>query len=250
MYSWREKRRGALIAIVAAGLCVFLVISWLILSYARASCQDGVRNNGERGVDCGGSCALLCEGEALPPVVHFARAVETERGVWGAVAYLENRARGAAARSAPYIFKLYDAANLLVAERHGVAVVPAGAVFAIFEGALATGDRVPTRAVFEFTAPLKFERVSPAPAVRIGSQRFESGTVSRLDAVLENSSRKELSYLSVTALLFDEKGSVFAASETEVPRLLGLRSVPLSFSWPRVLSPPARIELLIRVFAL
>ncbi len=180
MYSWAEKRRATLIAIFVAGLFVFLVSSLRILFYTRATCTDGVQNNGERGVDCGGACARLCVGEALPPLVHFARAVETEKGIWGVVAYLENRTKGAGVPRMPYVFKLYDAQNILVAERHGTASVPAETAFAIFEGALMTGDRVPSRASFEFTAPLVFERVSERPAFRISNQHFESGAVSRL----------------------------------------------------------------------
>ncbi len=247
MYSWAEKRRAALFAIFIAGLFVFLISSWRILFYARATCSDGVQNNAERGVDCGGACSRLCEGEALPPLVHFTRAVETEKGVWGAVAYLENRTKGAGVARAPYVIKLYDAQNLLVAERHGVVSVPGETAFALFEGALMTGDRVPSRATFEFTAPLVFERVTPAPALRISSQHFESSAVSRLDAVLANPSLAALANISVTALLFGADGNVFAASETAVPSLSGLGSASLSFSWPRALPAPARIELLSRV---
>lgn len=247
MYSWAEKRRATIVSILIVGLFLFLVFSWRIIFYTHATCTDSVQNNGERGIDCGGSCVRLCAGEALTPIVHFTRAVETDKGVWGAVAYLENRTKGAGARSAPYVIKLYDVRNLLVAERHGVASVPSETTFAIFEGALMTGDRVPSRATFEFSAPLVFERVSSMPALRQSNQRFESGTVSRFDVMLANPSLTSLSHISVTVLLFDQDGNVFAASETEVPSLSPLGSVPLSFTWPRALATPARIELLSRV---
>lgn len=81
----------------------------------------------------------------------------------------------------------------------------------------------------------------------MSNQRFESGAVSRLDAVLANPSLKTLTRVTVTALLFGGDGNVFAASETVAPSLSGLGRVSLSFSWPRALPAPARIELLSRV---
>ena len=249
MYSWAQRRRSFVVGILAIGVAVFVFVSWRILFSVRASCSDGVQNNGERGVDCDGSCALVCRGETLPPLIHFARAVETGGGVFGAVAYLENRNRNFAVKSAPFVFKLYDEANLLVAERHGTAPVPPGQVFALYEGGLVTKDRVPTRATFSFTEPLRFERVSPLPPLSLRRTHFEAGEVSRLDAVAENPLLHSLQKVRVTALLFGEDGNVFAASATEIPVLRARGSTSLSFTWPRLLPEPARIELLTSILA-
>ncbi len=245
MWSWAQKRRTTVIAIAMGGLVLFLVASWRILFYEPATCSDGVQNAGERGIDCGGRCARLCPGDVLPPELHFARAVEVERGVWGAVAYLENRSL-AVSRSAPYLFKLYDEHNLLVAERHGVTLIPASTVFAVFEGSLITNDRRPLRATFEFTSPLSFERATSAFPPTVSRQYFESGETSRLDATLVNPSLTPLGPVTAVALLFDASGNLFAASETHIPSLSREGSVALSFTWPRSLPQPARIEILSR----
>ncbi len=249
MYSWAQKRQTLVAGILLLGIVVFAFISWRILFSVRASCADGVQNNGERGVDCDGSCALVCRGEALSPLVHFVRAAETGNGVFGAVAYLENRNPTFAVRAAPFVFKLYDGANLLVAERHGVAPVPPGQVFAIYEGGMAVKNRIPTRATFSFTEPIRFERVSPLPPLSLRRTHFETGAVSRLEVVAENPSLHSLQKIRVTALLFGADGNLFAASATEIPTLRARGSVPISFTWPRPLLEPTRIELLASLFA-
>lgn len=245
MFSWAQKQR-ILVVVVPLGLFLLLVGVFLLIVRNRPNCANGRQDGNETGIDCGGSCRRLCPGIAAEPLVHFARAVPVGEELWGAVAYMENRNPFAGVRSAPYLFKLYDAENLLIYDRRGTAYLPPQKSIAIFEGAMQVGSRVPTRATFAFTEPLRFERMAEDPKLEIRGRRFESASgVSHLEAQLVNPTGSALSQVSLTALLFDASGNVFAASATVIQTLSAHASVPLSFTWPQEFpAPPARTEIL------
>ena len=245
MLSWAKKRQLSILSILGTGLLLFLVFSGLILHYRPSNCQNGVKDGDERGVDCGGSCRFLCCGEALDPLVHFSRALLVAPNVWGAVAYLENPNKGAGARSVPYVVKLYDEDNLLVSERHGFAYIPPHKVFAVFEGALMTGSRTPSRATFEFTASPRFEKMAEEPVLSLQSERFDATqNGSHLEAVFSNGAQSSIDGVEATALLFGSDGNVMAASRTTLKRLLARHAATVSFTWPQKLAEPTRIEVL------
>lgn len=248
MFSWATRRQFTVIGgILLAILVLFVLPSYFILR-ERSSCMNGTQDGDERGIDCGGSCRYLCENEAQAPLVHFARAVTVGKGVYGAVAYLENRNQDAGARAVPYVMKTYDAEGILVGEKHGNAYLPPRKVFALFEGSMETGDRIPVRATFNWKEPPRFERMSEDPLIDVRSKRFETVPEgSRLDAVLYNMSLSNISGIEVTALLFDGKGNVYAASATRVNELSGERTAAISFTWPRALAEPSRMEVLYTV---
>lgn len=244
MLSWSQKQKLKFLG--WAGVFVFALagVALLILSEG-PNCANGKQDGDERGTDCGGSCRFVCEGDALDPLVVFARAVPVADSVWGAVAYVENRNKDAGAYGVPYVFKLYDEHSLLLYERRGTAYLPPNKAVALFEGRMETGSRTPARASFAFESPPRFERLEAEPELGVRVIRFESGErQSRLLAGLDNPLLFPLGRVEAVALLFDADGTVFAASSSVLPRLPAQAETVVSFTWPGALPAPARIEVL------
>ncbi|MDO8619729.1 MAG: hypothetical protein Q7R64_00055 [bacterium] len=244
MLSWAQQRKFFFISgILLFFLAVFAVYGYVSF-HSAPDCGNNAKDGNERGVDCGGSCTRVCRADVVPPIIHFARALEVDEGVWGAVAYVENKNAGAGARNAPYVFKLYDEENLLLYERHGTTYIPPRKIFAVFEGKMLSGVRTPTRATFEFTAEPLFFRIQE-PELSVSTKDFltdENG--SSLRAVITNTSRVPVEGIDATALLFGADGNVSGASATTVKVLPGGASATLTFTWPRSFEEPSRIEVL------
>src|SRR3989338_10745670 len=167
MSSWSQKRQFLVIAGALIAAAAFFGVSVFIAWYRAPSCFDKNQNQDERGVDCSGSCALLCPHETIAPIVHFVRVLPAGETVWNAVAYVENKNPTAGALGVPYVFKLYDADNLLAFERRGAAFIPPRSAFPIVEGGLRVGERIPTRATFEFLLPAQFILMKEQPRLII-----------------------------------------------------------------------------------
>lgn len=223
---------------------VFLALALLIggplffLFYRAPTCFDGKQNGDETGVDCGGSCQMLCTSESLPLIQRGdPRVLSISPGVFSVVAMVENPNPNADIYRAGYIFRLYSGDSPVPSEvREGETYVPKGNTFAVFEGPLELGGVVPTRAVFEWKQDTLLWRnnESPVPEVVVRSSNISRiDSAPRLDATVSNLSNQAVSNIDFVALLYDETGSIFAASKTFVDFLPAGESAPIVFTWPR-----------------
>ena len=66
MNQWSRTRKRIVLVIVLFALSVLIGVPVFFLFYEKPTCFDKERNGDEAGVDCGGSCQLLCAAESLP----------------------------------------------------------------------------------------------------------------------------------------------------------------------------------------
>ncbi len=247
MLSWAQQRKLFFVGGVII-ICIMALGAYGFFAFYNApDCFNNAKDGDERGVDCGGSCTRVCRADVKLPVIQFARTFEVEDGVWGAVTYGENQNVGVGSRGVPYVFKLYDENNSLLYERHGTAFIPPRKVFAIFEGKMLSGGRIPTRATFEFLEEPIFERMTE-PELMLDTKNFEADEQgSSLQALITNPTKDSVEGVEVVALLFGTDGNVIGASATFVAKLPAKRSAVLTFTWPHALERPARTEILYTV---
>ena len=250
MASWASKRRFLYIA----GIIGFfiLALSYPIFSffYNPPSCIDGIQNQNETGIDCGGSCEAVCKSETVAPVILWSQELEVKPGQYDAVAHIENPNIGAGISNIHYSFKLYDENGILIAEREGNTFINPNERATIFEGAINTGKRTPVRTFFEFTTQPRWTKVeNKQPVLSVTNQVFtDDGIKPKLKAKLGNDLLDEITNITIVALIFDENDNVIAASKTGVDSLLPQSSKIISFIWPQTLkTDPTRIEIVPRV---
>ena len=194
MVTWAARRRILYLSSIFIPLFVISMGVFFFVWYEEPTCFDGKKNGDEAGRDCGGSCRILCQSQALSPEVLWSRAFQIVPGVYNLVAYIENPNIQSEVLVAPYSFKVYDQNNELFLERTGVTKIPQRKTFAIFEGTVRTDGKIPSRVVFEFTRGLSWQKtLGPEPSIEIQSTVL-TGTdeTPRIDAVLENDSLDDL----------------------------------------------------------
>lgn len=250
--SWAARRKAAYLII--AGLLVFvpIAIAAYVLLEKDPTCFDGMQNQGEYSVDRGGPCVLLDERALTPHTVSWARALpvrlpgEHGGGIYNAVAYVENPNQDAWVKSASYRFRLYDSQNLLVGEREGVITILPGATTPVFEGGIESGSRKATRAFFEFTEPLVWERgEKPFVDIAVGNPTVSSDGTTRVSVMVQNTGSLVYEQVGFVAVLFDTTGNAFAASQTVRDAIGRKESAELVFTWPVVFEKvPGRIDVL------
>lgn len=241
--SW-STRRKALYTGVAGLVAVALFFTlWQVFFTTAPTCSDGAQNGDERGVDCGGSCALVCAEAARAPRVLWARSFETAPSLYTAASYVENLNTGAGARRVRYSFQLLDSDNLLVVQRDGVVDIPAVNTVPIVEPNINVGQRTVARTLFAFAeVPQWYTLSAPQPVLRF-SQQDLSADATRLTAVLTNDSSVDAARVEVVAVLFDAGGTARAASKSVVNALARRSSAPVVFTWPQGVPGIVRAEL-------
>lgn len=198
------------------------------------TCTDGIQNQGETAIDKGGPCPLLDPSQLQPSATLWTRAFQVRDGSYNVAAYIENPNDGAGVRTAQYIFRLYDAENVLVADRTGTTFVMPGRTTPVFQGGIDTGNRKVAHAFFAYTQEPQWEQMSDVARILDISEVAPSdiANMPRVSAVVHNTSVSPVFDISLVATVFDTAGNAYAVSSTRIPRLSPDERQSVVFTWP------------------
>ena len=255
MNEWSIRRKRLILSLVFVALVVLVGLPLLFLFYQAPNCFDGKQNGDETGLDCGGSCQLLCTAESLPLLLKGdPRIIKISDNTFEVLVLIENPNPFGEIYRAGYTIRLYDTlSSVPVKVIEGNTHVPKGMVFSIFEGPINLAPEIiPTRATFEWKAEdLVWQRNDvKSPELVVTDLRFSrEDTAPRLDAVIRNVSLENVTNIDLAALVSNDAGNVFAASKTFVDSLPSGATVPIVFSWPAPFSDRVvNTEIIIRIF--
>ncbi|HEY4476494.1 MAG TPA: hypothetical protein VJB69_00675 [Candidatus Paceibacterota bacterium] len=237
MASWSTRRQltyfFGFFAVLIAAAAFAAAIFW-----PRPSCQDGRQNQGEFGVDCGGSlarggCLTVCSNEALPLRALWARVLPLGAGAYDLVAFVRNPNDNLQAINAPYEIEFVDQGNLLINSVRGEVSLWPQEESPIFVPNIKVGKRIPVRAYFKLLDAPRWERSSSTPvALSITDHNFTSSPTPVLRARLANTSLDPVTKIDIIAMLADSDHNVFAVSATFTNRLAPGEVTDISFTWP------------------
>lgn len=234
MFSWSLRRQiiyggGTLLVLVG----IFFLIFYSFF-YTPPTCSDGVRNGGEKGVDCGGSCVRLCAGEALNPIILWSRIFNITGDVYSVAAYVENPNLVSKNEKASYEFSLFDDNNILIEKVEGETFIPRNKKFIVFESGIVSSKK-PVSVSFRFTnfsSWMKDDTEEPDLQIT-HSALLSTSTVPRIEGVIKNESLNSIDTVELVALIFDGRQNTVAVSRTYVDNLLKNTSQDFVFTWPR-----------------
>jgi hypothetical protein len=233
--NWAPKRKFMLT--MAVFLAAFIPLSvFIYLGYFNhaPTCFDNVINQDERGVDCGGVCALLCPDESRSPIVVYDRLFSVGYGTYSAFALVENVNQGVYSKSMDYVFKVYDKDNILLTEARGSTFVPPGRIFPIFEHSIQTGNREAVKVTFEVDSPnIVWKRgVFIDPGIHVANiSNTEVDSRQRVSVDIENDEVYAMRDVPIVVVVYDEDGNARGASSSIIEYLSPKDKVNLSFTW-------------------
>lgn len=255
MNDWSRNRKRLIFSLALLAFIVLVAIPLYFLLYRAPSCFDSKLNGDETGVDCGGSCQLLCQAESLPLLVKGdPRVLTISPNTYEIVALVENPNNTGEIYHAGYTLKVYDATSPLPSKIiEGETYVPQGEVFAIFERPFHLESSVaPKRVTLEWHKETLLWRKSTlaTPDLRVKDTKLSrEDTTPRLDAVIENLSQEDVSNVELIALLSDAQGNIFAASSTFLDKVSSGGQAQAVFTWPQAFAlKVVDIKIIMRIF--
>ena len=239
--SWATRRRAIILgAIVLILSSVAYAIFWNFW-YRTPTCSDGHRNGDETGVDCGGSCSLVCNDSVIKPIVSLdPRLFEVLPGLWSVLVYVENPNTSADATYVPYSFTIYDKNNLVLEKREGATILPKNKTVGIFEGSIAIKDEVkPRRAAFELGDNIIWKKnETSAPDITVSnSSLLRLDSEPRVEANIKNNSAEEIKNIELIIAIFDGSDNVIATSRTFVEDLKKNKNTNILFLLSAISKP-------------
>lgn len=233
---WSQKRRilyalgFACVIILAAAYPVYLVV------HKAPTCFDTKQNGTETGVDCGGTCALLCKGEAKPPHVVWAKAFPIGSEAYDLAAYVENVNTNAGLRSVRYTISVFDTDEKLLTKKNGVTeFAPASGILLFETGVSFSGNPERTEVSFNENDLTKWTRATTAQSSVVSKNQILKNVDSapRFDAVLVNTDQvNEVPNLTLGAIVYDALRHPIAVSKTYVKLIPKRGEQDIFFTWP------------------
>jgi hypothetical protein len=253
MNAWSIKRKRIILLLVVLVLAIILGVPLFFFFHQTPTCTDGKQDGDETGVDCGGSCMLLCPDESLPMIIKGdPQVLKVATSTYDVVAYVQNPNVSGKVLNAAYTFNLYDASSTIPLKTiQGTTFIPTNSSFAVFEGPISFVEETPVRATFAWDTNLSWQKDTQAtPELQVKEIVLSNQNSSpRIDAQLENDSLGTVSNIELAALIFDNNDNIIAASKTVVDSLEAGQSAPLVFTWPTAFtSATTSIEILPRIF--
>lgn len=232
MIGWSARRR-----------IIYLLFTFLVLGLFGAgfyyfyqpapTCLDGVKNQDEVGVDCGGVCPTVCSQEVTALRILWSRVFPVGNNRYDAVALVKNPNPRHGIQRFDYLFKIWDQDNLLISTRRGASSIFPDEELIISQNRLEVGQRVPTRATLEFSATPVWQKMDREfPNLSFSDKQLTLTPTPQLTAKVKNLSLTDLRQLTVTAVLSDENLNALAISSTVLENLPKGESAEIFFNWP------------------
>jgi len=244
---WAARRRFLIFLIVGAVVVSFLAVVIIAALYKTPSCADGIANQDEAGIDCGGPCAYLCSFQILPPTVLFTKVLNNGSDRIDIIAEIENKNNEAAAKNVPYSITLFDKDQIFIREITGTIDLPPGETIPVFVTGVASEKQQISSAFLnmETSAPQWFVMEYDPRIVPVVLRTTRGGTTQtpRIESILMNQSGIPLTNVQAIVVVRNAKKDVIAASETVVPVIPSQGQSTAIFTWNSAFSSvPASIE--------
>ncbi len=237
MASWATRRRFMYSTFVIIVLIVLVALPIFYFFYKPPTCNDRIKNGDEEGVDCGGSCVMLCQDIFLPPKIVWggAKFEKISSGVYNFASLIINPNVDAGAIDVPYKISIYDEAGLMIKEQYGKVTLYPHRNSLAFNPLVNLDKSVPYKATFEFTSPPVWYRSNDEldKLIIVDKRYTEDSNSSSLEIVLENRGLLPYQNIDVSVILSDINGNAIGFSKTKIDSINAKNDREIaSYTWP------------------
>ena len=188
------------------------------------SCSDGIQNQKEEEIDCGGPC-ISCELVNIESLkVLWATAISNKNGFYDLAAEIKNPNQNYGSGSVDYKFKLYDYNDNLVDEYSGTTFILPNQSKYLIKTKIESSNSIYKVDIdfidIEWEKPFNYH--PPEFAIQQKEYYFldnESLGISQAKAILINKTNFDFEKIDIDVLLFDSLNNLIAVNNTEIRTL-------------------------------
>ncbi len=248
MLSARQRKNKQII--IAASFFLFwgLVIFGIIyLIKPGPTCNDGIKNQSEEKIDCGGPC------KPCPPVVEKIKvlkikAAQAENQSFDLLAQIENPNREYGAREVFYKFEVFGEGNQLIRTAEGQTFILPYQTKYIIETPINLSS-FPTRVTFSIIKTVNWEKLTDFE--NIGLEIYEKkynelpgqSYFSEATGVLENISNYDYALVQVIIVLYDSNNNIINFGKNEHKTVRTSDKRPVKFTWKNPFKKVQRFDM-------
>jgi len=200
------------------------------------TCTDGIQNQSEEGIDCGGPCSS-CDVVNLDEVkVIWAKAIPAQNNFYDLAAQIRNPNQNHGSGEVSYKFELYDDTGNIVVQRSGQTfILPNQTKYLTQTRVMANRSVSQVRLLFEQVEWQKMDDYQ-SPQLFIQQKEYrllggEEAGFSQARAILVNKSNFDFDKIDIDILLFNLDHNLLALNSTEMRTLLSGQERDFVATW-------------------
>jgi len=236
-----DKAKRKRIIIILIYLLIIFLISWGVYYfkfYHPPSCVDGIKNQNEEGVDCGGVCPDSCSPAAQPLVVGEMGVVPS--GINGKYDYyvkITNPNATFGDKVFYYTLKLKDSGGNVLATRNGSNFILPGEDKYVIESNIES-SQAPVAYDFKINSSdwVEFNSYYEKPDLQIVNKQYNEisggNGFSEAYGLLKNKSPYDFDLIKIEILLKDSNGRILAINSTQMNTVVSGEQRDFKVSWP------------------
>jgi len=212
-----------------------IIISIFVSQKTVGTCYDGILNQNEENIDCGGSCSA-CIDIYFNDIEVLSSDILFFDGKYDVFAQIKNPNSGYGTGDLRYSFKFYDQEGNFMSEKKGKSHILAGETKYILKSNLDI-DPIPAFIKFEIESVDWKEQVRSTIKLPIFSKKYESVTipgssvVSQVTGVIENQTNYSFVDVDIVVILFDNNEKQIAINQTKIDNLRAAERRDIVIPW-------------------
>lgn len=203
------------------------------------SCFDGIQNQGEEGIDCGGPCLLTCEEKNLEEIeILWVKTLPGQNDFYDLAAQIKNLNQNYGSGQIPYHFELYDSGNNLIAQYSGSTFILPNQTKYLVQIRIEASHSGQVSEVNLSFGEIEWQKLEDyrLPQLFIQQKEYhllesEELGFSQAKGVLINKTNFDFDKIDIDILLFDSFHQLIALNTTEVKTLLAGQGRDFVATW-------------------
>ncbi|MBU1292182.1 hypothetical protein KKH07_01715 [Patescibacteria group bacterium] len=234
-----SKRTNKQIFIALIFLLILIGIGFLIYSSwikPKPSCFDGIQNQEEEKIDCGGSCQP-CELVNIKNIeVISVKVVSSQNNFYDLAAKIKNPNQNYGSGKVPYQFELYDSQDNLIVQYSGLTYILPNQTKYLLK--IKTESNKPVKQVKISFNKIDWEKLETYQPPQLGVQEKEYRLLSdqesgfaQVKAMLINKTNFDFDKIDIDILLFDSYNRLLAINTNELRTFLAGQERDFLSTW-------------------
>lgn len=227
-------------------LLIFLFICFLIalavyyLIHSAPSCSDGIQNQEEEGIDCGGPCPPCPISQPQDIEVFWSRLLSSQADFYDLAAQIKNPNQHCGSGQLPYRFEIYNQSGELIKQVNGSTFILPNQSKYLVESRIALDCPIEQVGQIQLSfGEISWDKLKDyysLPQLIVQQKEYfllESNQpgFSQARAILLNKTDFDFDKIDIDFLLFDDQGRLLALNTTKVRTLLADEKRDLVATW-------------------
>lgn len=233
MSAWATQRKFYIFFTILVGISIITIGILFFFLYKPESCVDGLHNQSELGIDCGGVCPNACKESPKELLTLWSRVFPLADGIYSSVSYIENQNKDLYIPNIQYVAKFFDSNGVYVTFSSNYTRISADGITPVLIPFIISDKREISNVEFSFIEEPVFKMYKDGDINFnvLNTEILNLDTSPKVRALINFESDSPIRESEFVAIIYDQKNNAIGASRTVQEDINPSEIRELQFTW-------------------